>query len=116
MSRDGIVRSHSWGPTTDGVESDEHERGACVIGAVEHSPLAGTVSLSSTRHRGRWARGVSAEMVEDVGNHTGLGDDGNDTQFALATWAAAEVDAEHALKPCHPAHRRPGWAVIVARL
>ena len=55
---------------------------------------------------------MAVEMLEDSGDDAGVGDDGNDAQFALATRAAAEVDVEHTLEPSHPLHWRAGRFVI----
>ena len=43
-----------------------------------------------------------------------LGDHSDDAQYPIAHRTAADLDIEHALKSCHPVHRRPGRWVIVS--
>ena len=69
---------------------------------------------------GRCAR-RQVHMGEDLGDHHGIDDRGDDLQAATTVWAAFEIDIEHALEQAGPAHAyrgRGGWAlgVVIAGL
>jgi hypothetical protein len=58
------------------------------------------------RRRSRWGPGGRAQMREDLLDHAGIGDGGDDLQAPAKMHAAFDVDVEHALGQTRPAHAR----------
>ena len=76
--------------------------------------------LDSKRSRDSAAQmaGRQAEMSEDLSDHCGLFDSGDDFQFATAVRAVFDVDIEHPFQQSCPAdaNRRRGMGRVVLRI
>ena len=62
--------------------------------------------VEASRGAGWRARG-QAQVRENLGNHGGIFDGGEDGQRAAALWTGGEVDGEDAFESLRPAHAGP---------
>ncbi len=102
-----VVKGASGGSRIGDLSGDSSVRGAWIRGVLGFSGECRPKEAVGSGSRTGWERGASWDQGEDLGDHGGIFDGGDELQGAAALRALLDVDLEYPLEQPGPAQASP---------